>query len=83
MKKAILYTVAMAIIALVATSCEKRSVNPSGATSCGKRTPPEQVEYFEGEAIADFSEADLDDSPPCGCEDDKIWDLYLSHTHVI
>ena len=62
MKKAILYAVAMAIIAL-------------GATSCGKRTPPEQVEYFE--------EADLDDSPPCGCEDDKIWDLYLSHTHVI
>jgi hypothetical protein len=70
MKKAIIYTVAMVIIAL-------------GATSCGKRTPPEQVEYFEGEAIADFSEADLDDSPPCGCEDDKIWDLYLSHTHVI
>jgi hypothetical protein len=70
MKKAIIYTVAMVIIAL-------------GATSCGKRTPPEQVECFEGEAIADFSEADLDDSPPCGCEDDKIWDLYLSHTHVI
>lgn len=75
MKKAILYAVAMAIIALNATSCNKRSINSSGATSCGKRTPPEQVEYFE--------EADLDDSPPCGCEDDKIWDLYLSHTHVI
>jgi hypothetical protein len=67
MKKLIIYTLAMVIIAL-------------GATSCGKRTPPEQVEYFE--------EADIDDGPTCGCEttsgeDSPPWHLYYSHTHII
>lgn len=68
MKKLIVYTMAMVIIAL-------------SATSCGKRTPPEQVEYFDGEEIADFSDTNYEDSPPCDCDDD-VWHLYYSHTHI-
>ena len=65
MKRLTLYTGILIIVAL-------------GATSCGKRTPPEQIEYFE--------EADLDDGPPCGCQDapdSPVWDLYYSHTRII
>ena len=56
MKLRYFYTAVLIIIAL-------------GATSCGKMTPSEQVEYFE--------EADIDNGPICECEEDVYHLRYI------
>lgn len=46
-----------------------------GATSCGKH----QVRSSE---IEEFQEADIEDGPPCGCEDASVDENYIRNIRL-